>query len=690
MPILGVKLKPGLDVEDTPTYESASYNATSFGRFKAGLFQKLGGWVSYYPFALSGIAKATHAWQDLNSNKRLAVGTTTQLAVILNGQLSNISPQTFDSDAAPNFSTILGDATVNIIDPNIDHVTTDDSVFFRTPVSVGGLILSGIYPIATITGATSYTIEARTTATATVNNGGAVPVFDTLQGSASVSVTLNSHGQVEGNIVVFQIPTTVGGVTIFGRYNVTSVTSVNVFVITANTAASSTATASMNGGNVGFTYYIAIGPAGGGAGYGLGPYGSGPYGIGGATSDNQTGTAITSTDWSLDNFGEILIACQENGPIFFWGPSSGFQNASVIDSGPFVNTGAFVSMAQQQVIAYGSSQNAWDAASQVSGVPGIGIFQDPLLIQWSDISNFEEWDATSETQAGNFRLSTGSQIIGGLATQNRNLIWTDLDLWGMAYTGQSPFFYSFNKLGANCGLIGKHACAQLGNSVFWMSRSNFFYFSGGGVQPIPCSVYDAVFQDLDLANAHKCVAGSNTDFTEVWFFYPSISGGLGYPDRYAKLNIVENSWDVGVLDRFTWIDRSVIGSPVAINANSIIYQHETGYDADTLPLTPSFTTGYFYLDESETFSIIDQIIPDMRWGTYAGSENAQVSIVVNAVETPGQDPIEYGPFLVNKQTQYVDCRIRAKQISLTLSSSDTGSFWRLGLVRFRYAPDGRR
>lgn len=693
MPIASIRLSPGLDIEDTPTYDSATYNATSYGRFKAKLFQKLGGWQPYFPFVLNGTGKALHAWQDLNENKYLGVGTTTRLNTILSGNIANISPQTLETDPSEDFSTVNGDATVTIVDPNVTNVSTDDAVYFRTPISVGGLILSGLYQIATRTGAHSYTIEARANATATVNNGGSVPSFGVTSGSSNVDVTLNGHAQVEDNTVVFDIPTIVGGITIQGKYTVNSVTSVNVFVISASTIATSTTSASMNGGNAGLTYYIAIGPGGTSGGYGLGAYGGGFYGIGdGGGGSAQSGSDLVATDWSLDNWGEQLIASPENGAIYYWSPTSGFQNASIISTAPFFNAGAFVSMAQQQIIAYGSSVNAWDAATQTSGVAGIGVYQDPLVVNWCDISNFFDWTATSENSAGSNRIPTGSGIIGGAATQNRNLIWTDLDLWGMAFTSNA-LVYNFNKLGANCGLVGKHAWAQIGGSVFWMGKSNFFFWSGGGVQPITCPAWDIVFQDLDQDNAYKCVAGSNSDFSEIWFFYPSISGGLGYPDKCLKINILENppTWDSIPMGRGAWIDRSILGPPISINSGvQLIYTQETGQDANDTPMMPSFETGYFYLDEGETFSFVDQIIPDFKWGTISGEQNAQISITILAVETPGETPTEYGPFLVTQQTKYVDCRIRAKLLAVRVSSTDAGSFWRIGLIRFRYAPDGRR
>lgn len=683
MPLAAILLKPGLDVELTPTQESATYDEVEYGRFKSGLFQKLGGWERFYPFAVDGFGRDLHAWQDLNLVKHLAVGTTEELDVITNGTLIEITPQEFLSDTTPDFSTTIGLTTVEIVDTNISTVTPDDSVEFLTPVSIGGIILSGIYRITATTGVTSYEIEARAAATATEANAGTVPVFDTTSGSSRVAVTLADHGQSVGNVVVFPLPTTVGGLTIEGKYDVVSVTSADIFSIAATTAATSTANATMNGGDAGFRYYIALGPPGAGLGYGLGDYGEGPYGLGGGAGSVQTGTAITATDWSLDNWGELLIANPEDRGIFYWGPSSGFINAQLVVEAPAYCSGVIMSQAQRQLIAYGTSINAWATG-------GIGIYQDPLRISGCDIENFFDWTPTAENQAFNFTVPTGSEIVGALATKNRNLLWTDLELWAQIYIGQ-PFVYSHNIVGSNCGLIGKHAAGQFGDTTIWMGKSNFFNYAGSGVQPIPCPVWDQVFEDINEAFAHRSVCGSNTDFTEMWFFWPSASGAAENPDSTVKYNIVEGTWEYIPMGRLAWIDRSVLGAPIAIDAPGLIYSHETGYDQDGAPIPARFKTSYFYIEESQESVHIDEIIPDFKWGKFGAPETAQILLTVYYVDTPGETPRTSGPYLVTKQTTVVvlDPPIRAQQVALEVASEDIGSFWRLGRVRFRWAPSGR-
>ncbi len=167
----------------------AGYVTASLGRFKASLFQKIGGWERYYPTAIPGTPRALHAWQDLNLDKHLFVGSEQLLGVIEDGSLNVITPQTLITDFVPDFDTSIGSSSVQVTDSNVSGITVFDAVYFNTPVSVGGLILFGSYPIVTVTGASSFTIDAGANATGAVTAGGAVPEFDTTSGSATVLVT---------------------------------------------------------------------------------------------------------------------------------------------------------------------------------------------------------------------------------------------------------------------------------------------------------------------------------------------------------------------------------------------------------------------------------------------------------------------------------------------------------------------
>jgi hypothetical protein len=681
MPHISIQLMPGLNVEKTLSLNEAGYSVASLGRFKDGLFQKVGGWTKYFPNALPGHPYDLCAWQDLNTSQHLAAGQLHNLSVITAGAGIDIIPTTISTGGAlpgaTNFSTTIGSPIVTVTDAGMAAAQSYDAVFFNTPIVVGGLILFGLYQVTAYVGANQYSITASANATSTVTNGGSLPTFTSTNGSSTVQVNIAGHNANVGETVVFNSSTTVNGMTISGNYTVSGVINPNTFTIIAQNSATANGTVTMNAGNVALTYYLAIGPIPSAAGYGVGNYGAGLYGYG-SVPPGTTGSAITAFDWKLSNWGEILVAAPWNLPIFYWGPNSGFLSAQPIGSGPAINTGAFVSTGTQILIAYGSTVKA-----------RIGVYKDPLLIQWCDQGNLLQWTPASTNQAGNFRIPTGSQIVGGLSTPNRDLIFTDIEAWSMIYSGQ-PFIFNINKVGVNCGLIGQHAVCAQGGVVYWMGNNSFFTLDGAGVHPMRCPVWDAVFQDLNVVAGSYCFAMSNTLFNEIWFFYPSLSGGAVFPDKYAKYNTVEQTWDTGPLSRMSGIDQNVLGQPIMAAPNGFIYQHETSLDGDGAAINPVMETGFFALMDGEEVAFIDRIIPDFKFGLYNGTANANLSITVTSCYYPGGPQTTYGPFSFTASTQQIACRIRGRLIKFRVESNDTGSFWRLGRVRFRYAPDGRR
>jgi hypothetical protein len=266
-------------------------------------------------------------------------------------------------------------------------------------------------------------------------------------------------------------------------------------------------------------------------------------------------------------------------------------------------------------------------------------------------------------------------------------------LWVANYLGQ-PFVWGFNKVAGGCGSISSHAVQFVRSGIYWWGPSNFFAYTGAGVSVIPCPVWDAVFQNLNTAFQANVRSMPNTPFNEVGWLYPSLSSVNGECDSYVKFNITDPGapWDIGLatqMQRSAWMDVSILGQPIGASSGGLIYSQETTNDADGAPLVASFTTGYFYITEGEDFAFIDQIYPDFKFGTFAGSQGATVQITVNAVNFPGDTPTTFS-FTVTQGTEFISCRIRARQISFTVSSSDIGSFWRIGKIRYRYGTDGRR
>ena len=585
-------------------------------------------------------------------------------------------------------------------------------------------------------------------------NGPLLPTFVLSNGTNSVTVTEYNSPYIDQQVATFLYPTSGGGITIYGNY-VATVTgnSTSVYTINTSAPASSNATLTMNNGFIHFVYYYNIPSVYGSSGYGAGGYGGYIPGnitatatsstISGATmtlSGTITGTvaigqlvtgtnvkegtviksgsgttwtvspsgqSVSSTtlsftpstvgygtgtkisyqtsnpvsgvvDWTINNFGEVLVACPQGGPIYYWSPTNNTTTAYLLTTAPLVNQGIFVAMPARQLVAYGST---------VTGI------QDPLLVRWSDAADATVWMAAANNQAGSYRIPEGSAIVGGIQGPQQAYLWTDLAVWAMQYVGL-PNVYGFNKLADGVGLIGKKAVGLLGNAVYWMSPNNFNVMEGSGPKTIQCPIWDKVFQNINknLYSLIRCA--TNSIFNEVTWYYPS--AGSSYNDSYVKYDTDTQSWDYGKLDRTAWIDQSVLGTPIGSGNDNVIYQHEVGYNANTLPMTSSFRTGYMQLNEADNLVFVDQIWPDFKWQTSDGSTvPANVYITLYGTNYPGDDPIPYGPYSMTKEVQYISVRFRHRLMSIYISTaddtgtSDLNTFFRIGALRYRYQIDGK-
>ena len=549
-----------------------------------------------------------------------------------------------------------------------------------------------------------------------VQYAGLVPKYYTSSGLKTVTVQLQSHGLALGDTYNAAISTTVGGTTISGLYTVTRLISDSQFEINVTNAATSTTNAFANGGNINAQLLVALvnSSVAGNFFYGGGVYNEGLYGSGYVPA-TANGSPITAVDWSLDNWGSILISCPKNGSIYYWEPIGGnITNLSYCPNAPLFNIGAFVAMPQRQIVAYGSS---------FDGV------QDPLLVRWCDLEDFSIWLGQANNQAGSYRIPTGSKIVGGIQASQQALIWTDLDLWSMSYIGQ-PYIYSFNKIGANAGLIAQKAAGQMGGEVYWMSQKAFFKFGANGVEPIPCPIWDQVFQNFFPgvdANGNtytdRIRCAPNCQFGEITWYFPAhytsdIDADTGLPDddlimgtgevnAYVKYNVMLRQWDYGyqhpddptvLVGRTAWVDQSVLGPPIgAAAATSVpgqsggfyVYQHETDNDADMNAMQAGFTTGYADIADGDNMIFIDQVWPDMKWGFFDEPKTAEVKITFYVTNYPGDLPRVYGPYSVTVGTQYLSVRMRGRLIAFSVTSTDLGSFWRLGAIRYRFMADGK-
>lgn len=383
-------------------------------------------------------------------------------------------------------------------------------------------------------------------------------------------------------------------------------------------------------------------------------------------------------NWFLDNFGEYGVFVPENGAVYIYTPpvpSNGLVMAEVIETGPQVNTGMFVAMPQAQILCFGSEATI-----------GGGV-QDPLLVRWCDAGDYTVWVATSTNQAGSYRLSRGSRIVGGIQAPQSALLWTDIDLWSVQYVGP-PLVYGFQMIGSGCGLVSPKARCVQGRNTYWMGKRGFFVFGDNGVIPLPCAVRDVIFNDLDESQVNKIHAGSNSSTNEIMWFYPTQSGGTGEIDAYVKYNTVQQCWDYGRLCRTSWYDESVWGTAIGADANFRIQQHEMGYNDDGAPMAGAFAeTGYSRLGEGEQVMFMRSLMPDMK---FLGDGDGSVTVSVYTRVTPNGETNMVGPFAATDETTRLTVRARARLVALRIEWAPVLDYnARLGAPLADMAPSGR-
>jgi hypothetical protein len=773
MPHATMKLIPGVDQNRTPTLNEAAISSCNLIRFQPdrqgmALPQKLGGWNKFYNGVVPGVPRNLWAWQDAYADPYLAIGSTTGLyAINSGGALLGISGQYYAVDKPVSVSTTAGSATVSIVDDEA-NILSGDTVFIKTQIAVGGLVLFGNYQCTYIDPDT-YQVEVVDAAgypvfaTSTVSNGGAVPQFTTVSGSNIVTVTLASHDYQVDQFFPVLVPTTFNGITLSGNYVIQSVTGTGTFTINASNSATASGSASLNSGLAQYEYYLGNTVAPSASGFGAGEFGVGAFGIGtipsigrqydivnvqpstpsagfvtytignagnralievpagseftvsgvtpsnynsvnpssvvsstrGSLSGNTSTVVIASaetgayvsggtvtftsyatgsaTDWSLGNWGETLLSCPRDNGIYQWDPQAGAASSALIPTAPIANQGMFIAMPQRQIVAYGSTYN--------------GI-QQPLLVRWCDIGNYNIWSPQVTNQAGSYFIPKGSRIVGGIQGPQQGLIWTDLGVWAMQYVSQ-PYIYQFNEIGAGCGMIAQKAAGAINGDVYWMGLKQFFKLSGSGVEPVNCPVWDVVFQNLNMDYADNIRVAVNSSFHEIAWYYPSNDSVSGENDSYVKLNVLINQWDYGTLDRAAWLDQSVLGQPIGASSTGYIYQHEMSFNADDQPMASSFRTGFFQMSEAELKMFVDQVWPDMKWGYFNGAKNATVKITFHVADYPDGQVSSYGPYNLTEATTYITPRFRGRLVSIEVSSDDLDTFWRLGGIRYRLQPDGK-
>jgi hypothetical protein len=663
MPLQKLQLRPGVNRESTTLANEGTWFEMDKVRFRSGYPEKLGGWV-----------------KDSGPNTSTLQPSTGTLWGVCRSLLN----------------------WLNLVGFNLLGLGTNLKYYIQN--GTGG----NFYDITPLRDTAVAVASAFTTNTAT-NTG------------TQTTLVINDpgHGAQTGDFVTISATSgPVNGVlaaNINGEYRITYLTTGTYSIVVTGTASSSGTPAV----SATFAYQITTGSAvfTSNVGWGAGGWG----GFVGSSTPSGWGSPSTSGVtigqqlrlWSEANFGQNLVLNPRGGALYYWvvdNTPTVFNRAQVLSSTntntqngiqywladaycPTICNFVMVSDASRFVIAFGCN---------VQGETNI----DPLLIRWSDPENILVWEPLETNDAGFYRLSVGSEIIGAMQARQEILIWTDAALYAMQFVGP-PDAWGFQILADNISIAGPNAMASAANVTYWLGLDKFYMYSGR-VETLYCPLRQYIFGDINLQQQYQFFAGTNEGFNEIWWFYCSASSTV--IDRYVIYNHLERIWSYGNLTRTAWLDTPLRNFPSATGEtdnNAILVYHENGVnDASVnppVPISAYIQSADFDIGDGHNYGFAWRMIPDI---TFDGStvNNPQVTFTLRPRQNPGalyntastptvtsaQNYQSQRNYTVQQFTQIIYTRIRGRQMAFKISSDGLGVQWQLGVPSLDVRPDGRR
>jgi hypothetical protein len=597
VPLQKLQFRPGINREGTTLSNEGGWFDGDKIRFRSGYPEKIGGWavVSYNTFL--GVCRSLWNWITLKGYNLVGVGTNLKFYIESGGDYYDITPIREINGNTPsagppviNASTITLTANGTVLtvsDSAAESLQVDDFVTIAGANTIGGVDVNGEYQIATVTSSTSYTVTLATSTTGTASNSaitltyqintgypiytvgtgwGAGPwspylsatltnPFATTNTSSTITVTQASHGLTTGQSVYFLSisDTSVGGIpnAVLQKAFTVTVVNANTYTISAVigqapgpvTTYTANATSASEGGTV-VVYY----PSSGIAASATRGWGSG----------FTTGIGLQLRLWSQSNFGERLLFSPRGGALYVWDPLTGatpaYSTRGTLVSGPDVPSlinEIMVSDSTRIVIAFGC--NDYGAYGTTA--------QDPMLIRWTAQESYTDWTPSAINQAGSYRVSHGSSIIGALQTRQEIVVWTDAAIYSMQYLGP-PYVWGFTLLSDNISIASPNAMATAAGVTYWMGIDKFYVYSGR-VETLPCAVRTYIYGDINREQFAQIYAGTNEGFSEVWWFYCSANSNT--IDRYVIFNYLDRVWYYGTMNRTAWLDSALLPYPLAAN-----------------------------------------------------------------------------------------------------------------------------
>ncbi len=541
--------------------------------------------------------------------------------------------------------------------------------------------------------------------------------FTSTNGSNTVTVNKTSHALDIGEYITFTSVTLPGGgatgftVADFEDYTFEILSTPDANTFTIQMTSNESGTGMTAAGSASINPYEEIGPTIQTYGYG---WGTGAWSRLAWGSGTTTSTVVLDPgSWSLDNFGEQLIATIKDGKTFVWNPGVSNpldQRATIMAGAPTASRLTITSDRDRHVVHFGTETTI-----------GNPLTQDPMFIRFSDQENYNVYEPTSVNTAGTFRLDTGNKIVAAVSGKDYNLILTDQAAYTMQFVGP-PFTFSIRQVGSNCGCIGQHATVYADGKVFWMGAGGGFFVFDGTVKLLPSLVEDFVFTTTGSNvginySSNEIIYGShNSLFNEIVWFYPA-GTPAGSPatqnNRAVVYNYVENTWSLMTLARSSYADASTYDVPYATEYDSTAiptisnisgatntfgsttyYAHEVGNNEIALDGTESAIAAYIQSGdfdlpvdgEGEYFIRISRFLPDFK--NLQG--NAVVTIFLKDYPINTGASSQLGPFTINSSTEKIDTRARGRLANLKIQNTAVNETWRFGTFKADLNADGRR
>jgi hypothetical protein len=640
MSFIKLQFKPGVNRDQTDYSNEGGWYECDKIRFRSGYPEKIGGWTKASSNSFLGVCRQMWNWITTFNDNLLAVGTNTKLYLETSAGLFN--------DITPLRPT----------NPTYTSTNTDNCIY-------------------------------------------------TTNGSNIVRVTLAvDPSAVAGNYVDISGATTVGGIPAAelnaSQLIATAGTPANSFTFLTTTAATSTVS---GGGGTGITvsFEINVGNAVTTAGYGwgAGTWGRDEWGLGTANAPIYQ----DQRDWWMDNFDNDLFVNIRNGPAYYWTRGTNIDPANSLNTRAITlqtyatNEGFSSSAVPVQVMQLLVSQQdrhliAFGAVP--FGSTNVDDF-DPMLIRWADQDTPGDWTPSQTNTAGDLRVSRGSRIIRALPTRQEILVWTDTNLYTLQFLGTSDVF-ALQEYADNISVMSPRAMASASNITYWMGQDKFYAYTGR-VETLPCTLRNHVFNNINLAQFAQVVCGTNEQWNEIWWFYPTADSG--YNNAYVVYNYLERIWYYGTIDRTAWLDTPLRHYPQAANTASdatsgYLYNHEASIDADGTAMDSYIQSSDFDLGDGDQFVLTRRILPDVSFGGSTAAD-PEVTLQLRPRNFPGSsvridaaDTQRVIESTVGQYTEQVFIRARARQMAFKIRSQDLGVQWQLGAPRLDARPDGRR